>query len=157
MLFSSVWPPVFSVLQFSKMYFIPHVRGQDEEAGLINFYRDLINFQYSSQAFYPFFLLWQDNLRLFFITCKSHQLSGDNSWKTQQHHFCAKPNLFPEGLNIFFGRSAVAIVHFYSLLSCPSSLPFGRLSNIIKLILVIKHCTFSFVYPLLKNKVASGH
>lgn len=84
------------------MYFIPHVRGQDEEAGLINFYRDLINFQYSSQVFHPFFFLWQDNLRLFFITCKSHQLSGDNSWKAQQHRFCAKPNLFPEGLNVFF-------------------------------------------------------
>lgn len=44
------------------MYFIPHVRGQNEEAGVINFYRDLINFQYFSQAFYPFFRLWQDNI-----------------------------------------------------------------------------------------------
>lgn len=94
-------------------------------------------FSTPAKYFYPFFLLWQDNLRLFFITCKSHQLSGDNSWKAQQHLFCAKPNLFPEGLNIFFGRSTVAIVHFYSLLSCPSSLPFGRLSNIIKLIVVM--------------------
>lgn len=128
---------MFAVLQFSKMYFIPYVRGQNEEAGLINFYRDLINFPYFSQAFYPFFLLWQDNLRLFLITCKSHQLSEDNSWKAQQYHFCASPNLFPEVLNIFFGRSALVIVQFCILLSCPSSLPFGRLSDIIKMILVM--------------------
>ena len=125
-------------LQFSKIYFIPHDRGQNEEPGLINFYRELSNVQYFSQTFYPFFLLWQDNLRLLLIICKSHQLSGENSWKAQQHHlFCANPNLFPEGLNIFFGRSALVIVQFCSLLSCPSSLPFGRLSDIIKKMVVM--------------------
>lgn len=108
------------IFSTSVKYIFCQIREQNKEIGLI-FTGTFLNFQYFSQAFYLFFLLWKNNLRLLLITCKSHHPSGDYSRKAQQHHFCANPNHFPEGLNIFLADQHLLLCSF--ALCCPVPLP----------------------------------